>query len=164
MVQKFGDELFEALLLEASESPRKRSHRNIHKELDEPVQRLCIGLKRGTYVRPHHHPKSNKWEMMLVLKGEITVVIFDADGSVQQILDLQAGGSLTGIENAPNTWHTLFPKTEEAVIMEVKEGPFTPSVASDFAAWAPAEGDDNVEHFLEWLERANVGECYQDIN
>lgn len=164
MVQKLGDDLFDVLLTQANDSPRKRSHSNIHKDLDEPVQRLCIGLKKGTYVRPHHHPKKNKWEMMLVLKGSVAVVIFDAEGRVTEKLELSIGGSLRGIENAPNTWHTLFPLTDEAVIMEVKEGPFTPSVASDFATWAPEEGDADVDAFLAWLERATTGEYYQQEN
>ncbi|CAA6804826.1 MAG: Unknown protein [uncultured Thiotrichaceae bacterium] len=160
MYQKFGDNLFDELLVAANESPRKRSHHNIHKDLDEPVQRLCIGLKKGTYVRPHHHPQKNKWEMMLVLKGAVAVVIFDIDGKVTDKLELSAGGALCGIENEPNTWHTLFPLSDEAVIMEVKEGPFTPSVASDFARWAPQEGDDDVNDFLAWLEQTDIGEQY----
>lgn len=160
MAIKLGKKLFGELLEQASESPRRRSHYNIHQELDEPVQRLCIGLVKGTYVRPHHHPVRNKWEMMLVLKGAVAVVIFAADGTVSERLELTAGGSLCGIENPPNTWHTLYPLTDEAVIMEVKEGPFTPSVATDFASWAPAEGEDTVTLFLEWLERADVGDRY----
>jgi len=157
---KLDDNLFSELLVQAQENPRKRSHLNLHKELDEPVQRLCIGLVKGTYVRPHHHPKSNKWELMLALKGAVALVIFDEQGKVDDRIVLEAGESVCGMEMRPNTWHTVFPLSDETVIFEVKEGPYTPANPSDFASWAPEEGSDNVPAFLSWLESAKVGQTY----
>ena len=160
MNKLLDDCLFNELLNRANESPRKRSHLNLHEELDEPVQRLCIGLKQGTYVRPHHHPKSNKWELMLALRGSVALIIFDRDGVVLERLCLSAGDSICGIEMQPNTWHTVYPLTDEAVILEVKEGPYTPTEESDFASWAPVEGDSDVGDFLEWMGDAEIGESY----
>lgn len=157
---KLDDSLFAKLLSQAHESPRKRSHLNLHNELDEPVQRLCIGLVKGTYVRPHHHPKSNKWELMLALRGSVVLVIFDQGGKVDERIVLGAGDSTCGIEMKPNTWHTVFPLTDDAVIFEVKEGPYTPAEQSDFASWAPEEGRESVLEFLTWLENAPVGQAY----
>ena len=157
---KIDDNIFDNLLLQANESPRKRSHKNIHQDLEEPVQRLCIALKKGTYVRPHYHPQSNKWELMLVLRGAVTLVIFEEDGTIIERVDLKTGSSICGIELEPGTWHTIFPITDEAVILEVKEGPFTPSKKADFATWAPEEDETGVNHFLNWLECAAIGENY----
>lgn len=157
---KLDDKLFRELLVQAQESPRKRSHQNLHNALDEPVQRLCIGLVKGTYVRPHHHPKSNKWELMLALKGAVMLVIFDELGKVDDRIVLGAGDSVCGMEMRPNTWHTVFPISDDAIIFEVKEGPYTPAVASDFASWAPEEGSEGVPAFLAWLESAKVGQAY----
>jgi len=42
---KLDDNFFQQLVLDASKSPRKRSHYNLHKEMNEPVQRLCIVLE-----------------------------------------------------------------------------------------------------------------------
>ena len=157
---KLDDEFFQQLILEASKSPRKRSHYNLHKELNEPVQRLCIALKKGTYVRPHHHPKSNKWELMLALRGSVALLVFDKDGVILERLLLNQNDSLSGIELKPNTWHTVFPLTDDAVILEIKEGPYTPTEESDFAPWAPEEGDNEVMQFLRWIENARPGEKY----
>ena len=157
---KLDDQFFERLLSDAHQSPRKRSHYNLHKELDEPVQRLCIALKKGTYVRPHHHPKSNKWELMLALKGSVALLIFDENGNVLERLQLDPGNTVSGIELKPNTWHTVFPVSDEAVILEVKEGPFTPTEPTDFAEWAPSEGEDNVEEFLLWMKDAKIGDRF----
>lgn len=157
---KIDDNFCENLLSKASESPRKRSHFNLHSDLNEPVQRLCIALKKGTYVRPHHHPKSNKWELMLAIKGAASLIVFDKEGVVLEKLVLSPGDSVSGIEIKPNTWHTVMPLTDDTVILEVKEGPFTSTVESDFASWAPIEGDDNVVEFLGWLEDAKPGDRF----
>lgn len=148
------------LLLRASQSPRKRSHYNLHKDLNEPVQRLCIALIKGTYVRPHHHPKSNKWELILSLRGTVCLIIFNKEGTILEKLSLSQGETLNAIELEADTWHTIFPLTEDAVILEVKEGPFEPTQESDFASWAPAEGHEQVTHFLNWLENSAPGEKY----
>lgn len=151
--------LISKLQKQASSSDRKRSHFNLHSDSDEPVQRLCIALRRGTYVRPHCHPQSHKWEMMLALMGEVLFLSFDGEGRVIKRLILSPMGDSLGIEITPGTWHTVIPLTEEACIMEVKEGPYLPSEAAQFAEWAPEEGS-NVESFLSWLESAKVGERY----
>ncbi len=157
---KLDNEFYNQLLLQANKSPRKRSHFNLHKELTEPVQRLCIALKKGTYVRPHYHPKSNKWELILSLRGTVILIIFDKEGVILERFSLSQGETLNAIELEPNTWHTVFPITEDAVILEVKEGPFAPTKESDFASWAPVEGNDQAIHFLSWLETATPGKKY----
>ena len=155
------NKLFDRLLLEAGNSPRKRAHHNIHKNYSEPVQRLCIALKSGTYIRPHCHFDVDAWEMIMVLKGDVVMLIFDADGYVKKRYELSSNTGNVGVELTPNTWHTLFPADAEAVIFEVKEGPFTPKKESDFACWAPEENSSRVDEFLSWAQCAVVGDQYQ---
>ena len=157
MSKLIDESLFQQLRRTAAESPRKRSHHNLHAELSEQVQRLCIGLEPGTYVRPHKHPEPYKWEMMLILSGSVVLLIFDDDGAVNRHIELSDQGPTKGIELPPNTWHTVFPCNGKAVIMEVKQGPFTPSVPENFASWAPEEGSESVERFLAWANGADVG-------
>ena len=157
---KVNNELFEKLLSEAEISPRKRSHYNIHQDYSEPVQRLCIGLKKGTYIRPHCHVDIKSWEMIMVLKGEVTVLIFDASGCVIERIELSPNTGNMAVELQPNTWHMVFPAGLEAVIFEVKEGPFTPKKKCDFASWSPEEESNNVQSFLDWAMNANINEKY----
>ncbi len=154
------DKMFGQLLDEAVNSPRKRSHQNLHKTFDDPVQRLCIGLIKGTYVRPHYHPQENKWEMMLVLRGSVGVLLFDHSGAVEERLELSSAGPLTSVDILPGTYHSVFPLTDKAILLEIKEGPYTPFEPENFAAWAPVERDSGVEGFLQWAEGAKVGETY----
>ncbi len=158
---KIDNEFCEQLISQAHQNPRKRSHYNLHKELDESVQRLCIALVKGTYVRPHHHAKTNKWELMLALRGAVNLVIFNEAGVILEKLSISQGEALNAIELDPDTWHTIFPLTDSAIILEIKEGPFIPTQESDFASWAPAEGEEQVLQFLNWLEIATPGEYYQ---
>ena len=62
---KIDNSLFKELLLKAEESPRKRSNTNLHDNPDDSVQKMCVALKKGTYVRPHYHPNQKKWEVLL---------------------------------------------------------------------------------------------------
>lgn len=157
---KLDDCFFSELLEKANSSGRKRAHYNLHQRLDEPVQRLCIALKSGTYVRPHHHKEANKWELMIVLKGEVGLTLFDESGAVIDQLIIAPGATLSGLELKPNTWHTVYPLSNEAIIIEVKEGPYTPSVEGDFAVWAPKEGEQLSVNFLEWVKSAKVGDKF----
>jgi len=157
---KLDNQFFKQLITQAQQNPRKRSHYNLHKELNEPVQRLCIALLKGTYVRPHHHPQSNKWELMLTLRGQVCLIIFDENGAILEKHTLSPGESLSGIELEPNTWHTVIPLSDSAIILEVKEGPYNPTQESDFAPWAPKEGDKDAEVLLRWLETALVGDTF----
>jgi cupin fold WbuC family metalloprotein len=43
------------LYIQASQSPRLRSHLNLHNDYEEKVQRLLIAMKKGSYVEPHYH-------------------------------------------------------------------------------------------------------------
>jgi len=160
MQTKLDQDLFRKLLAKAECSPRKRSHHNFHNDFRDPVQRVCIALTSGSYVRPHSHPQSNKWEMTIVLQGTVGLLIFDDKGVVMEKLQLYPASSLTGIEIMPDTWHTIFPLRQAAVILEIKEGPYNPADPVDFASWAPAEGSAEAGRFLEWAQNARPGESY----
>jgi cupin fold WbuC family metalloprotein len=155
------DELFQGLLSEAELNVRKRSHFNLHEGPKDSVQRLCIALKSGTYVRPHYHPEKNKWEMTLVLKGEVGILLFDYTGVVTKRMELSLTASIRGVEIGPKTWHTTFPLSEEAVIMEIKEGPFIPIEPGSYATWAPVEGGNEALKFLDWVKGAVPGDSYK---
>lgn len=153
------DELFDNLLEQAAGSPRLRAHFNFHADYDEPVQRLFIGLLPGTYIRPHCHETPNKWEMLLLLQGEVVVLVFDDKGFIKQRIVLSHRETKLGLELERGSWHMLYP-THPSIIMEVKEGPYNPQTVSTFAQWAPPEGDEAVPYFLQWVYGAAAGKCW----
>ena len=63
--------------------------------------------------------------------------------------------------DTPNgTWHTVIPVAGPAAFLEVKQGPYDPATAADFASWAPAEGEGSVPRFQQWLREAPTGSLY----
>ncbi|WP_428610052.1 WbuC family cupin fold metalloprotein [Sedimenticola sp.] len=160
MRQTIDQPLYQQLLNDAHRSPRKRAHLNLHRSYDEPVQRVCIGLVQGTYVRPHAHLQSHQWELILALQGSVGLVIFNPQGRIKERFILTAGSAVHGIELQPGTWHTLYPQDSEAVILEIKQGPYNPSSAAEIAAWAPPEGSEHTDRFLDWIGQAETGSTF----
>ncbi|MDQ7015928.1 MAG: WbuC family cupin fold metalloprotein [Gammaproteobacteria bacterium] len=148
------------LLAAAADSPRLRSHKNMHARLDEPVQRLLIALQRGTYVQPHRHPQAHKWELILAVQAETLLLLFDDDGKVTERFVLSPANSPLALELPSKIWHTVLPLQQTSVILEVKQGPFDPREGADFAPWAPQEGEPAVADFLLWAQQAELGGRY----
>ena len=144
------------LIDDARTSPRLRKNLNIHADLSDPVQRLCNAFEPGTYVRPHRHPEKDKWELFVVLQGEALVLVFDEAGMVQERTILSDQGPNYLIEIPSQTWHTVTALQEATVLFEVKPGPYIAVSDKDFASWAPAEGEPQVDAFVKWMLQADI--------
>ena len=151
----------EQLTRSATDSPRLRTHHNFHQDHDETVQRMCIALQPGTYVRPHQHCQPGKWELLGILSGRVLVLLFDEEGVVSQRLVLAADGDAMVVEIPPVSTHSIVAFDGSATLMEVKEGPYMPATAADFAAWAPAENDSERVVFLDWAAHAQPGDRWK---
>ena len=64
----------------AEESPRRRTHFNLHESLDEGIHRLCIAAEPDTVIHPHRH--KDKWELFFLLKGAADVYTYDDSGKI----------------------------------------------------------------------------------
>ncbi len=150
--------LLDSLIGKAKDSPRKRAHFNLHPELHDPVQRLCIAMEPGTYVRPHRHSDPETWEVLVILRGSLALNIFDEKGKVLERTVLKAGGPVTAVEFPLNTWHAPASLEPGTVVFEIKQGPYKPIAENNLAKWAPAESDPEAERFLEWYRNAKIGD------
>ena len=134
--------LLAAVSAQAQASSRRRSNHNLHQHAD-PVQRFLNALQPGTYVRPHRHRREQPgagFECFVVLQGSIGLLVLDAAGTVIHSQRLDAEGPVRGIELGENQFHTLVALTPDAVLMELKQGPYRPTEDKDFLAAFPAEG------------------------
>lgn len=140
----------EQLKLKAQSAPRQRANLNLHASLEANVQRLFITTEPGTYIQPHRHSENHKWEMFLVLEGEIDLLIFNDEGE----LTLRTKMSPTEtrvVEIPPKTWHTYVVQQSGTLALEIKEGGYVPTPEPDFAPWSPAENTPEAQAFLEHL-------------
>ena len=154
-MQLFTGHLLDELSAKAAANPRGRAHHNIHASALDPVQRFLIVASRTSYFRPHRH--LSKSELAIVIRGQFDIVTFDASGIVTARHVAGIDPQSFGFEMPRATWHTLIAQTDGAAFIEVKEGPYDPVSASEFASWAPAEGDSSVPQFQQWLRTAALG-------
>jgi cupin fold WbuC family metalloprotein len=158
-VRLFADTLLDELSSKASASPRRRAHFNIHASAADPVQRFLVTANRDSYFRPHRH--LTKYELGTVLRGRFDLVTFDETGRVTNRYTMGEGTGTFAYEAVQGTWHTLIALTDGSTFLEVKEGPYDPATAVEFAPWAPAEGDESVSRCLEWLRTAQPGRIFE---
>jgi cupin fold WbuC family metalloprotein len=154
----FDDNLLDELAAKAAASPRRRAHFNIHGGATDLVQRFLVVAQGDTYFRPHLH-RTNA-ELVTMLRGRIDLVTFDEGGHVLAREALGEGTGRFAYEMPTSTWHTLVASAGPATFLEVKQGPYDPATAADFAKWAPAEGEDSVPRFQQWLRDARPGSLY----
>ena len=127
----------------------------MHAGPEDTVQRLIIAAQPGTYVRPHRH--SSQWEMLVLHRGSMDVLIFDDAGAVQSRVTLEPAAPILHI--AKSTWHCCIVHREGTVVIEVKPGPYC---SNEFASWAPEEGHAEADNFVLWASRAEAGQRWQD--
>jgi cupin fold WbuC family metalloprotein len=143
-LRRLDQGLFDAVAAEALLSPRRRRNHNLHAEPDA-VQRFLNVLQPGTYVRPHRHLRPEPgtgFECFVVLQGAIGLLVLASDGRVIQRERLEAAGPLRGLELAEGQFHTLVALSADAVMLEIKQGPYIPSADKDFLPMFPPEGSD----------------------
>ncbi|GGB15586.1 WbuC family cupin fold metalloprotein [Agarivorans gilvus] len=155
MLKIISSQDFSEFSQQAKAAPRQRSHHNLHESLDAAVQRLFIATEPSTYMRPHRHSEAHKWELFLVLQGQLDLLIFDEHGKLSQRHSLSPETN-RAIEIPPNTWHGYVCMQSGTVGLEIKQGAYSPTPAEDFAPWSPAEGEEGAEQYREWMRHAQV--------
>ena len=158
MLTKFDSATLDELSAAADSLPRRRKNLNLHKQLDEPVQKLFNAMQADSYVRPHRHPELSKTELFMAVRGRFAIILFDDDGTITEYLEIKPQGTVFGAEISPGTWHTVIALEDQSVFFEVKQGPYTPLSDKDFANWAPEENSAAVTAYMHWLQTAQKGD------
>jgi len=143
----------DGLSAKAAGEGRRRAHLNVHPTLEDPVQRLFIALEPGTYIRPHRHPEPNKWELFVLIRGAVDALLLDDDGGLLERIPMGEDGA-RAIEVPPNAWHSYVCLEPGTLVLEVKEGPYVPTTAENFAPWSPQDEPAAVAEYLDRLRRA----------
>ena len=157
MIRLLDQGLFADLVAAARQAPRRRLHRNFHPDDAYPAHRLLIAIEPDSYVPPHRHLNPNKDETLLVLRGSLGVVFFDAAGKVERHAILRAGGETLGVDIPHGVFHTVCALETATVFFEAKAGPYVPVSAEEKAPWVPAEGEAAVADYLAGLRQACLG-------
>ena len=141
----------------AGSNSRRRQHLNIHESFEEPCQRLFNAVHVGSYIQPHRHFLDSKKELLLAVKGKFAIIEFSHIGGFKNFTVFgsekycDSEDSSYGVEIPTDRWHTVIALAEESVLLEVKQGPFIPDSAKEFASWAPSVGSSAVDDYVSSL-------------
>lgn len=146
-VRHIGAQVMDDLVAQAKASPRLRQHLNFHGSYAEPVQRFLNAVEPDSYVRPHRHQPGQGPETTYALTGKAACVTFADDGAVDGVFLMHPAGGSHGVEIAPGTWHMIVSLTSGTVLLEIKQGPYDPNAAKQFADWSPQDGSPEAADF-----------------
>ncbi|MGD0276904.1 MAG: WbuC family cupin fold metalloprotein [Syntrophales bacterium] len=152
----FTRDMIDNLILQAAMNKRLRLNHNVHETPDDNIQKLFIAARLTSYFRPHRHP--GKKEFAIVLRGLFDVILFDDHGLITQKVSVGTETDVFSLEIPPDVLHTWVPLTDQSVFFEVKQGPYDPATAVQFAYWSPEEGSVEVNSFRSRLLNAKIGE------
>ncbi len=143
--------MIDGLLAQAQRAPRLRKNLNFHEHEAHPCQRLLNAIVPGSHVRPHRHVSDFKEEFMIVLRGCLGVILYDASGATTGKMKLEAGGPVYAVSIPTGVFHTAV-ALEPTVIFEAKGGPYAPLSAEELAPFAPDEGSPQAPAYLRQME------------
>ena len=137
------------LAREAAETPRRRKNANLHAENEYPCHRLFNALQPDTYIQPHCHSAPSKDETVVMLRGKLGLVEFDANGQVISSTTVLPGMT---IDIPHGTFHGWCCLEANSIFFEAKAGPYAALEPAEKATFAPAEGDPRAPEYLAWLK------------
>lgn len=152
-IKTFSSADFTMLAEQAKAAPRRRANLNVHASTEANVQRLFIATEPDTYMRPHRHIESHKWEFFAVLRGRLDLLVFSDAGELMQRVVLSPT-TTPAVEIPPGVFHAYVCMQPGTIGLEVKEGAYLPTPERDFAPWSPAERSADVAGYLAWLRTA----------
>lgn len=124
----FDNTVFDALMSEASASPRLRMNMDLRNSPEDGSQRMLNALEMGTVMPIHRHRSTS--ETQLLLKGVIDVMFYDDSGRETQRFRLDPLNGNHGVNIPAGQWHSL-EVIEPAVLFEAKDGPYAPLTEED---------------------------------
>jgi cupin fold WbuC family metalloprotein len=146
-------QLLDRLSAEARENPRRRKNHNLHPSDGFCCHRLLNAMEPDSYIRPHRHLDPAKDESMVVVRGRMGVIAFDAAGNVRSRVIIAAAGNAVAVDISHGLFHTVVGLESGTVFFEAKAGPYRPMTEEESAPWAPAEGTPEAAVYLAALKQ-----------
>ena len=145
------DEELDYMLTMAATTPRKRFIKPLHAP-GEHENRMLNAIMPESYIRPHKHMSRHSTDTIQALRGFFNVLIFDDQGEITDSIQAYKGRI---VSIPPGIWHTVVVHTP-CVLYETKGhgvGGYNPETDKVFPQWAPEEGTEESERYLEYLKQ-----------
>jgi len=164
--KRFSIDMLDSLISAAQQSPRGRQHLNLHVNYSDKVQRLLNAIGTESYIRPHRHLLDPKPELLVAVSGVLSLLVFNDAGEIENITRFghdRDTSNCFAVELSPADWHTVIAHTPDAVILEIKPGPFDPDAAKEYAPWAPEENSPAALAYFAHLRDRVTASFYDQV-
>lgn len=123
------ENLLDNVTEQAKSNDRLRMNYNLHDSLEAKAQRLLNALEPGTRLPVHRHRHTT--ETYIVLRGCIRVLFYNDERVLTDAFRVSSPDGVYGVHIPAGQWHTLEVMESGTVILEVKDGPYTPLQKDD---------------------------------
>lgn len=139
---RLNNKLFDKILDQAKDSPRKRMHYDMRTQAMEITsndnsepwkdmsQRMLNVLLPETKPPIHKHSKTT--ETVVICRGAVIVEFYAPDGTKTEEFLLEAGGDCVGVQIPRDMYHTLVCLEAGSVVFEAKDRPYDPIGTEEF--------------------------------
>lgn len=96
---------------------------------EDQSQRMLNAIEPGTPLPIHRHRQSS--ETVVCLRGRLVEDFFDDQDNVMETIELSHNGVNIALNIPLGQWHTVRVLESGTVIMECKDGPYSPMSEED---------------------------------
>ena len=127
---KITQALLDSLTEQAKASPRLRMNYDLRNSDADQSQRMLNAIEPGSPLPIHRHQKSS--ETVVCLRGRLVEEFYDElERTCTEAIELSPNGPVVALNIPAGQWHTVRSLESGTVIMEVKDGAYTPISDAD---------------------------------
>lgn len=152
LFMRLDNNLYDNILHQAIESPRRRMHFDLRTQAEMPgqaghdggkpvghdgdadwrdmSQRMLNVMMPETVIPIHRHPETS--ETVIVCRGVVREEFYDDQGRKIAEFILEAGGDCPGVQVPRGMYHTCVCLVPGSVIFEAKDRPYDPERTEEF--------------------------------
>ena len=119
--------ILDTLTARARVSPRLRMNLDLRNSTEDQSQRMLNAIEPGTRMPVHRHRTTS--ETVVCLRGHFEEYFYDEFGVLTDVVDMRPGGTLLNIP--AGRWHSLRSLESGTVLLECKDGAWTPLEQED---------------------------------
>lgn len=122
--------LLDKLTEEAKASPRLRMNYDLRNSDSDKSQRMLNAIEPGSPLPIHRHQKTS--ETVVCLRGRLVEEYYDElERRCTEAIELSPNGPVVGLNIPAGQWHTVRALESGSVILEMKDGPYEPTMPED---------------------------------